>query len=365
MNAGLHGSGAEPARVEVSVEKAGRTVEEAVASALGELGLAREEVEVEVLDEGSRGVLGIGVREARVRVRRRAPVGPGPGVRDVAAEIIRLMGFEAVVTASAESGVVRVAVDGENLGGLIGKRGQTLAAVEALTAAVAGRRLGVPVRIEMDVVGYRERRVSSLEALARRTAERVVRTRREVSLNPMSSRDRRIIHLALRDHPAVTTASRGEGELRRVVVMPRGSGGSLHGGDARGGSRQVGGGTRGAREERVNQRSPDVGPLPTRGDDPPHRLNELRGQGYPRRWASGGRRGRPQAAEGDPRSRWQSAGKAPSVQRSGGIPARPEGLPVDEELEAEIQAHLERIERKRRSAQENAKSAPGSPEAGE
>lgn len=359
MDAGLHGGGADPARPKESVEKAGRTVDEAVAAALSEMGLASEEVEVEVLDEGSRGVLGIGAREARVRVRRRrTTAGHGPGVREVAAEIVRLMGFEAIVAASAESGVVKVTVDGENLAGLIGKHGQTLAAVEALTAAVAARRLGMPVRVEMDVLGYRERRISSLEALARRTAERVARTRREVSLSPMNSRDRRVIHLALQDHPAVTTTSRGEGELRRVVVMPRGSGEALPGANARAAGRQVDGGVRRGREEGVNQRSRDVGSTPTRANEAPPRGNDLGGQDYFRRRAQGARRGRPQPADADPRTPWRSSSRRPFGQRSGGIPARPEGLPVDEELEAEIQAHLERIER-RRSAQSDTRTASG------
>ncbi|MDR7463557.1 MAG: RNA-binding cell elongation regulator Jag/EloR [Armatimonadota bacterium] len=358
MNAGLRGSGADPARLKVSVEKAGRTVEEAVAAALVEMGLPRQEVEVEVLDEGSRGILGMGAREARVRVRRRgAGDGPGPAVREVAVEIIRLMGFEAVVTTSAESGVVRVAVDGDELAGLIGKHGQTLAAVEILVAAVAARRLGMPVRIEMDVLGYRERRIASLEALARRTAERVARMRREVSLSPMNSRDRRVIHLALQDHPAVITASRGEGGLRRVVVMPRGSGDSLQGGNAREEGRQADGAARRGREESSSQRPQGVGPVPGRGNELASRGNNLRVKGYFRRRTPGARRGRSQLAEGNSMNVWRSPGKKPFGQRSGGTPARPEGLPVDEELEAEIQAHLERIERSR-SAHRDSRTAP-------
>src|SRR3990170_2468618 len=137
---------------------AGRTVEEAVERALAGSGLGRKDVDIEVIDEGSRGVLGLGAREARVRVRPRSRVDPADVIRAVAEELIGLMGFNAVITAAQGPESVRVEVEGENLGALIGKHGQTLAPMEALAALMSGRRLGVPVRIEMDIMGYRDRR---------------------------------------------------------------------------------------------------------------------------------------------------------------------------------------------------------------
>src|SRR3989304_3309601 len=130
------------------VEGAGRTVEEAVERALASIGLDRKDVDVEVIDEGSRGVLGLGAREARGRVRPRSGANRAGVIRAAAEELIGLMGFEAAITTAEGPESVRVEVEGENLGALIGKHGQTLAAMEALAALMSGRRLGVPVRIE-------------------------------------------------------------------------------------------------------------------------------------------------------------------------------------------------------------------------
>src|SRR3970040_3193451 len=137
---------------------AGRTVEEAGERALASIGLDRKDVDGGVIDEGSGGVLGLGAREARVRVRPRSGANRAGVIRAVAEELIGLMGFEGVITAAEGPESVRVEVEGENLGALIGKHGQTLAAMEALAALMSGRRLGVPVRIEMDIMGYRDRR---------------------------------------------------------------------------------------------------------------------------------------------------------------------------------------------------------------
>lgn len=335
---------------------AGRTVEEAVERALAGSGLGRKDVDIEVIDEGSRGVLGLGAREARVRVRPRSRVDRAGVIRAVAEELIGLMGFEAVITAAEGPESVRVGVEGENLGAIIGKHGQTLAAMEALAALMAGRRLGAPVRIEMDVMGYRDRRRTALEALAQRTADRVVRTGREVALTPMDARDRRTIHVTLQEHPAVTTASRGEGDLRRVVVMPRGGAEPVQERPEEPGQgrlppreqRQGGG-------ESGNQRAKAGGTgsgRPERGRNPK----------YSGRWTSGSRPGRFQertypAARGP--------GFGPTRKAAGpGTPAgpggRPDGLPVDEELEAEIQAHLKKMDRGRATDRPESEPSTGS-----
>src|SRR3989304_2888253 len=124
------------------VEGVGRTVEEAIERVLASIGLDRKDVDVEVIDEGGRGVLGVGAREARVRVRPRSGANRAGVIRAVAEELIGLMGFEAAITTAEGPESVRVEVEGENLGALIGKHGQPLAAMEALADLLSGGRPG-------------------------------------------------------------------------------------------------------------------------------------------------------------------------------------------------------------------------------
>lgn len=199
------------------VEESGKTVEEAIERALNALGASREDVTVEVLDPGARGMLGLGVRDARVRVSLVASA--AAVAHHLAERLLRLMGFPASVHAREQEGTVSLEIRGQNLGALIGHRGSTLEALELLLGVMASRgRDGPRPRIVVDVEGYRDRRRMSLEEMAQRVASRVLRERREISLAPMDARDRRTIHTALADHPQVTTFSRGEGSERHVVV---------------------------------------------------------------------------------------------------------------------------------------------------
>ncbi len=212
------------------VVRRGRTLEEAVAAALAELGVTRDRVEVEVLEEERAGLLGFlrGAREVRVLVRER------PDRGRVAAEFIRQVGdlleVPLKVVAVEEDQVVRLEVEGDDVGLLIGRRGQMLSALEFLANVVAARGAGRGKRIVVDVGGYRRRRWEQLERLARSMAQRAVRTGREVVLRPMSAQERRIVHLALAQYPGVRTESRGEEPLRQVVIAPARQGTGLAGG---------------------------------------------------------------------------------------------------------------------------------------
>jgi spoIIIJ-associated protein len=206
----------------MKVEVTGRTVEEAVARALEELGVERDDVEVEVLDPGARGMLGLGARDARVRVTVRPS--PAGVAHQLMARLLDYLGIPGTVRAREQDGEVQVVVEGDQLGALIGHRGATLDAVQLLLGLMVSRRVRSPVRVAVDAGGYRQRRVAALQEQARRAAERAVREGREVALAPMSPADRRVIHTTLAGHPAVVTQSRGEGDARRVVVIPRPSG---------------------------------------------------------------------------------------------------------------------------------------------
>ena len=213
-----------------SVEASGSSIEEATEKALAQLGASREEVEIQILSQGGRRLLGFGTQEARVRVTLRPPE-PKEGVALVAKEVLeRLLGsmsIEAQVTLQPPgppegSGAIVLDITGQNLGLLIGRRGETLRALQYITRLIVNRRLHQWAEIIVDVEGYKKRRERSLTQLARRMADRAVLLRQAVSLEPMPPHERRIIHLALRDHEKVTTESVGEGDRRKVVIFPRG-----------------------------------------------------------------------------------------------------------------------------------------------
>lgn len=246
-----------------SVETTGPTLDEAIESALDELGLERDEVDIEVLDQG------VDDQPARVKVTPRArvddPVLPGAAyleededeefeeeleeepeparsvvvtgpseetmavaamARDVLDEVLAAMDMpcEAIIREASETdGLpnIELEVVGEYLGILIGHHGDTLAALQFLTGLMVSRRLSRRVRIIIDIEGYRERRARMLREMAMRAAERAQRYRQPIFLDPMPPAERREVHLTLQSHPYVTTHSIGEGDNRRVVVSPR------------------------------------------------------------------------------------------------------------------------------------------------
>lgn len=202
----------------------GRTVEEAIEAALRMAGLSRDEVEVEVLDEGSRGLFGLGGREARVRVVPRAETLP-PETRkaqEIAQELLERMEFEGTVRVRPTERGVAVEVEGEDLAALIGRHGSGLQAFETILTLLVARATGRPVPLEVDIAGYLKRRHAQLVLRARKAAERAVREGRPIHLPPMDARDRRVVHTTLAQDPTVTTRSEGEGAARHVVVAPKG-----------------------------------------------------------------------------------------------------------------------------------------------
>lgn len=208
-----------------SVEKTGRTVEEAIEAALLELGAERDQCEVEVLDEGNKGFFGLlGSKPARVRVAMKAP--PAASAAERGRLFLEgLLGHMGVVgaieTRVDDDGAVHMNVTGSGLGTIIGRRGQTLDAIQYLVSVVANQESPEWVRIVVDAEGYRERRAQTLTELAQRTAEKAKARGRRMRLEPMTAAERRLIHLALRDDPDVETRSEGEEPFRRVVIVPR------------------------------------------------------------------------------------------------------------------------------------------------
>lgn len=209
------------------IETTGRIAEEAIEIALKELGVDRADVEIDVISEGkSGGFLGIGSEPARVRV---AIVEKPSDVVTVALEVLdRLiseMGVSAVINLKhafkEEVGGPVFDIVGDDSGLLIGRRGETLRALQFVASLLTSRRVESKSRIFVDVSGYQERRYEALTNMAQKVAQRVNVSGYAVTLEPMPPNERRIVHLALAEHPKVETTSTGEGEGRQVVVEPR------------------------------------------------------------------------------------------------------------------------------------------------
>ena len=229
-----------------SLEIIAPTVEEAIRRGAEELGLPQETLEVEVLDKGGKGLFGLDSRQARVRLTMRAYEAPSAAeaaadlgeeesdeealrvTRDTVQELLQRMGVEAEIHAAwgepDAPGKIRplhVDIHGDDLSLLIGRRGETLSALQYITRLIVGKELKRPISVLIDVEGYRARREQQLRRLARRMASQAVETSRTMTLEPMPAYERRIIHLELRDDPNVDTLSVGEGRHRKVTIIPR------------------------------------------------------------------------------------------------------------------------------------------------
>jgi len=225
------------------LEISGKTVEAAVQQALERLGVSREEVEVTVVSEGKSGILGLGGDEAVVQVTLLEPMVNGNksdaseltiAVIEVLEDILELMGVESSVVPQAPPGIeedakrsneettdsVSVNIEGDDLGILIGRRGQTLSCLQYIIRLIIGHQKQIWAPITIDVEGYKNRRYQALQAFAQRMAEQVKSREMPFSLEPMTAYERRIIHLTLADDPGVSTESTGLGETRRVVINP-------------------------------------------------------------------------------------------------------------------------------------------------
>jgi len=284
------------AKNERSVVVSGKTVEDAINNGLAMLGVRRDQVDVDIITEGSRGVLGFGAEHARVRLavrgsvappvaepapppspaRREGPrfrerrpprepkpaqetrhveaagpvevtrpaeeprlaaetlVEPGEGTpeavgREVLSELLHLMGVHATVETYvseelAEEGQpapVVLNITGEDLGILIGRRGETLRALQYLLRLMVSHRVKHWTNLVVDVESYLARRRHALESLANRVADQAIRSGRTQALEPMPPYERRLVHIALRKNPRVTTQSVGEGERRKVTIVPK------------------------------------------------------------------------------------------------------------------------------------------------
>ena len=249
-----------------SVETTGPTVDDAIDAALEKLDLDEDQVELEILSEGGDGV------PAHVRATPRSEVAAAlerpPSLaaeagelewdeslatagREIVEDLLDYMGFPGevdVLRAGKDNGTPTLAmaiVDGESMGALIGRRGETLQAFQFISQLLVNRRLGHWTRVLLDIEGYRSRRERYLKDTALRAAEKAMRFRESIELDPMIPSERRIVHLTLAGHESVTTHSEGEGDNRRVIVEPTAEYVQQHGGPVERTERPAGQGGRG------------------------------------------------------------------------------------------------------------------------
>lgn len=227
-----------------SLETTGRTEDDAIAAALKELGLERDDVSVTVVERAKSGFLGIGASPAVVRVEYEAPDEPeeeaaeaeAPAEEPVKAEksaesgeyaeiraflngLLERMGVKADIQISRrDNKSIAVELSGPNMGAVIGRRGETLDAIQHLTNYVVSRGNDKHMHICVDAESYRAKREESLVRLAEKMAAKVIKYKRSMALEPMNSYERHIIHAALQDYEGVTTSSTGTEPNRRVVV---------------------------------------------------------------------------------------------------------------------------------------------------
>ena len=200
------------------IEVSAKNVDDAVIEACQKLVVTRDKLEYEVIEEGSNGFLGIGSRPAVIKARVRASV-DGKAV-DFLKEVFAAMNMAVVIDAKFDETDNNLDIDlsGDDMGVLIGKRGQTLDSLQYLVSLVVNKDTEDYIRVKVDTEDYRRRRKETLENLAKNIAYKVKRTKRPVSLEPMNPYERRVIHSALQNDRYVTTHSEGDEPFRRVVV---------------------------------------------------------------------------------------------------------------------------------------------------
>ena len=200
------------------VEFRGKTVDDAITNALVSLGTTSDQIEYEVIEKGSNGILGFGSKDAVIKVAKKST--PEDVVKDFLTEVFDKMNLEVEIITKFDEieGVIDIELKGPEMGVLIGKRGQTLDSLQYLTNLAVNRKSDNYLRVKIDTEDYRRRRKETLENLAKNMAYKVKRTKRPVSLEAMNPYGRRIIHSALQNDKYVVTHSEGEEPYRHVVI---------------------------------------------------------------------------------------------------------------------------------------------------
>jgi len=202
------------------VESTGKTVDEAIETALEDLKLSRNDVEIEILEEPTKGLFGLlGGKPARVRVRTK--ITATGRAKEMLNNVMRAMKLDVNIEAVEKNERVIINISGPDLGILIGRRGETLDALQYLVNLSANKNVEKRKRIIIDIEGYRKRREETLMKLAFKLADKARQRGRNVVLEPMNSMERRIIHTALQERDDIYTFSEGEEPYRKIIISPK------------------------------------------------------------------------------------------------------------------------------------------------
>ena len=206
------------------VEKTAKTVQEAIDLALEELNANEEDVEIEVIDEGTKGIFGIGGKLARVQVTLKSSRSD-EAVRFLG-DVLSKMNVDVEIEMVEDEESILLKITGNDSGIIIGRRGETLDALQYLTSLAVNKQSSEYKRVTIDIENYRQKREETLVKLAERLSDRVVRYRKSVTLEPMNPYERRIIHASLQNNKLVETHSVGEEPNRKVVITLKQGAGS-------------------------------------------------------------------------------------------------------------------------------------------
>ncbi|MFZ5645073.1 MAG: RNA-binding cell elongation regulator Jag/EloR [Bacillota bacterium] len=202
------------------IEKTGKTVDEAIDLAISELGIPRDDIEVEIIEQPSKGFLGIiGSKPARVKVIVKNT--PARRINSIMTDILNTMNLEAKIKIAERDNTITLNLEGENLGILIGRRGETLDALQYLVNLSINKNQENRKKLILDIEGYRKRREETLKKLAHKLADKAMQRGRNVVLEPMNSLERRIIHTALQGRDDISTFSEGEEPYRKIIISPK------------------------------------------------------------------------------------------------------------------------------------------------
>jgi len=201
------------------ITASGQTVEEAVQSALEQLNTTRDQVEIEIIDEGKKGLLGVfGSKRAYVKVKIKKNY--IEETETFIHEVTKNMNVDVDITTTVEENHVTFEMNAENIALLIGKRGQTLNALQYLVHLALNKDSEEYYSVTLDAEGYRGRRRETLESLAGKMADKAIRLNKRVALEPMAAFERKIIHSVLQDHGDISTYSEGAEPHRHIVIKP-------------------------------------------------------------------------------------------------------------------------------------------------
>lgn len=213
-----------------SYEFEGKTAEEAIQKAAQELNVSEEELDVEIIEPGSAGIFGlVGIKKTKIRVniqdfdqinddKENADLFEA---KEVLEKILSLIPVNTTVSAEQTNSRVSLTITGDTSGLLIGRKGKTLDSLQYIVNKIVNKKIDKKIRVIIDSEDYRKRRVESLTQLAHKLGDKAKRIQKSISTSPLNPHDRRIVHLALKKDNGLDTRSRGEGLLKKVVIIPK------------------------------------------------------------------------------------------------------------------------------------------------